>query len=195
MFRINHGSRFATALVLIGFLSGCSAAEKVTGIFSEPIILPCPDYYIVADAAEIIQYREGNGRDLTDVDFEGQMSNMRISCLTRIDEETRVGEMDIEIAFDISATRGPANTTREAEFPYFYYVTNQDKKWLAREKKKVGVEFKGNRTRLSLRTETATVTVPLRPYVTNENYLIYGGFLLSEEQLQANRLRRQQRRN
>ena len=197
MIKNKRSRHFVLFLASALLLSACGTAEKVTGLFADPIILPCPDYFILADAAELVQYREGNGRDLTDVDFEGRMENVRLSCLTRIDKETKVGEMEIQIAFEFSATRGPANTSRTAEFPYFFYVTNLDKKWIRREKSKVAVDFSGNRSKLGFRSDPITIVppLPLRPYITDKNYLIYAGFLLTEEQLQSNRLRRQQRNN
>lgn len=190
-----HWRRVALILATAGLLSGCAATEKVTELFADPVILPCPDYFILADAAEITQYREGAGRDLTDVEFEGRMQDIRISCLTRIDKETKVGEMEIQFALNIFATRGPANKSRKAEYPYFFYITNLDKKILYREQLKVGIAFAGSRSKLIFRSDPITITLPLRPEVTDKNYIIYAGFLLSRDQLQSNRLRRKQRKN
>lgn len=195
MIKMRRSSRFAFILTAITLLSGCETADKVTDLFADPIILPCPDYFILADAAEVVQYREGNGRDLTDVNFEGRMENIHMSCLTKIDKETKVGEMEVQIAFEFVATRGPANKSRAAEYPYFFYITNLDKKILYREQSTVGVDFSGNRSKLLFRSDPIAISLPLRPEVTSKNYLIYGGLLLSREQLETNRRRRQQRNN
>ena len=182
------------AFVAISLLGGCSAKEKVTELFADPIILPCPDNRILADAAEFIQYREGGGRDLTDVDFSGNIANMGLACLTRIDKKTKVGEMEVEVGFSFIATRGPANKTRKAQYPYFIVVTNIDKEIVYRERFDIGVDFIGNSSRFTFKNEPITIVLPLRPDVTDKNYLIYGGFELSREQLQLNRLRREQLR-
>ena len=58
------------ALMSVLLLAGCSATETVTGYFSKPVILSCPDYRILADAADYTTYRPGTGRDLIDVDGE-----------------------------------------------------------------------------------------------------------------------------
>lgn len=184
----------ALAFAAISLISGCSATEKVTDLFADPIILPCPDNRILADAAEYIQYREGGGRDLTDVDFAGNIANMGLACLTRIDKETKVGEMEVEVVFTFVANRGPANTTRKAQYPYFLAVTNIDKEIVYREEFDIGVDFIGNASRFTFKNEPITIILPLRPEVTDKNYLVYGGFELSREQLQLNRLRREQLR-
>ncbi len=180
------------AITAGGFLAGCGATDQVKELFADPIVFPCPDDRVLADAAELVRYAEGQGRDLTDVDSEAQIARMELACLTRIDKKTRVGEMEIEIAFNFIATRGPANRSRKATFPYFISVTDLDKKILYREEFEVGVDFSGNRTRLAFKNEPITITLPLRPELTSKNYLIYGGFLPNREQLEQNRQRRQQ---
>lgn len=190
-----HKTRRLLACVLTttSLLAGCGATEQVKDLFADPIILPCPDERILADAAELVRYAEGQGRDLTDVDSEGQIVNMALACLTKIDKKTRVGEMEVEIVFNFLATRGPANRTRKAQFPYFVSVTDLNKKILYREEFEVAVDFSGNRTRLAFTNEPPiTITLPLRPELTGKNYLIYGGFLPNHEQLEQNRQRRKQ---
>ena len=180
------------ALMSVLLLAGCSATETVTGYFSKPVILSCPDYRILADAADYTTYRPGTGRDLIDVDVEGKYNNMRVACLTKIDKETRVGIMEVEITLDFIAQRGPANTTRKATFPYFISVTDLNKKILYREEFNVSVDFKGNLTGFSFRNDPITLELPLKPDVTGENYIIFTGFTLTREQLEINRTRRRQ---
>jgi len=173
-------------------LGSCSAAEKVTNLFSKPTILPCPDYRILADAANYTTFRPGTGRDLTDVDVEGNFDNMRLSCKTNLDKETKIGTMDVEVILDFIAQRGPANTTRKATFPYFVSVANMDKKILYREEFDVSVSFEGNRTGLGFRNAPITLELDLKPNITGEDYVIYTGFVLTPEQLKHNRARRRQ---
>jgi hypothetical protein len=173
-------------------LGGCETAETVTDYFKKPIILPCPDFRILADAAYYTTYRPGPGRDLTDVDVEGNFDNMRLGCLTKIDKKTRIGIMEVDVILDFAAQRGPANTTRKAVFPYFVSVTDLDKKILYREEFKVSVDFPGNQTGLGFRNEPITLELPLKPELTGENYIVFTGFKLTREQLDQNRARRRQ---
>ncbi len=177
------------ALVL---LSSCGATEKVTRLFEDPIVLACPDSRILADAAELISYAEGGGRDLTDVNVEGQIDNIALACLTKIDRDTRIGVMEVEVGLNFVATRGPANKTRQAIFPYFISVTDLEKNVLYREQFEVAVDFSGNRTKFGFRNTPITIELPLKPDVGGKSYLVYTGFVLTKEQLQANRIRRSQ---
>ena len=185
-----HLALIATA---IGILSSCETVDKMKNVFADPIILACPETRILADASEIIRYIDGGGRDLTDVDTEGKIQNINLACLTKIDRETRVGIMEVEVRLNIAASRGPANRNRKATYPYLIIVTDLNKKIVYREKFNVGVNFTGNRSRFSFSNEPITIELPLRTDLTGKNYLIYSGFALTHEQLSHNRLRRKQR--
>ena len=173
---------------LIG-LSGCETFNKVKDVFAKPIILACPEIRILADASKIIEYAQGGGRDLTDVVFEGEMQDINLACLTKIDKQNRVGVMEVEVRLDILASRGPADLTRKAIYPYFIIVTDLDKKIVYREELNVGINFSGNRSKLSFASDPVTIELPLRQELIGKNYLIYGGFVLTREQLERNRLR------
>ena len=186
--------KFWTIGALMGamVLAGCETAETVTDYFSKPVILACPDFRILADAAYYTTYRPGTGRDLIDVDVEGNFENMRLGCLTKMDKKTRIGMMEVEVVLDFVAGRGPANTTRKAEFPYFVSVTDLDHNVLYREEFKVAVNFDGNLTGLGFRAAPITLELPLKPGLTGENYIVFAGYLLTREQLEFNRSRRRQ---
>jgi hypothetical protein len=179
----------------LGWVSGCESLDKVKNVFAEPIILACPGTRILADASKIIHYAEGAGRDLTDVVFEGEIQNITLACLTKIDEKNRVGVMEVEVGFNIAASRGPADRTRKAIYPYFVIVTDLNKKIIYREELNVSINFSGNRSKLSFASDLITIELPLRPEVIGKSYLVYGGFVLTREQLEHNRLRRKQRTN
>jgi hypothetical protein len=187
-----------TRNALIGFIlsgaSGCETLDTVKDVFSDPIILACPDYRVLADASEIIHYLDGGGRDLTDVVFEGEIRDLRLECLTKIDKKTRVGIMEVEVSLIIDASRGPADRSRKAIYPYFIIITDLNKKIVYREELKIGISFSGNRSKLSFSSNPITLELPLRPKFTGDNYLIYSGFILTREQLKHHRLRHKQRK-
>ena len=177
-------------LVSAVLLSACETANNAVEVFTKPVILPCPDYRILAVAANYTVYRDGPGRDLTDVDFEGKYNDMRLACATDIDKKTRIGTMEVEVTLDFITQRGPANTTRKATFPYFISVTDLNQKILYREEFKVSVDFPGNFTGFSFRPDPITLILDLKPNVTGENYIIFTGFVVTPEQLEYNKARR-----
>ena len=174
--------------------SGCASLDKVKEVFSDPIILACPDTRILADASEITRYADGDGRDLTDVIFEGKIKSMRLECTTKIDKKTHIGIMEVEVRLIISATRGPADQSQRAIYPYFIVITDLNKKIIYREELNIGISFSDNRSKFSFTTNPITLELPLRLELTGDNYLIYSGFILTHKQLEHHRLRNKQRK-
>jgi len=192
----NTFQRAALAITAVFLLASCETVKKVTDIMDDPIVLACPDNRILAEAAYMVQYAEGGGRDLTDVDIEGEINDMRLICTTRIDEDTMTGTLEVEVAFNFIATRGPANTSRKAIYPYFISKTDLNKNVLEVKRHNIEVDFSQNRNKFSFRNLPApSLTLDISPGRTGRDYLIYGGFSLTKEQLEANRLRRSQNRN
>ncbi len=179
----------ASALAIA--LSACESAkesyENVSLLWSEPVVLPCPQSKIVADAARLIKFRDGPGRDLVDVDVEGQIGDVKLACLSKINKKTREGSMEIEATVLFSAQRGPANTNRRAVFPYFITVTDLNRTILYREKFNVGITFPGNLTKTLFGGESVTLELPINKTITQKDYVIYTGFQLTRGQLDYNR--------
>ncbi len=177
--------------VLLCFLAaGCSAVEKVTDVFADPLILPCPGYRVIAEAASLIRFRDGPGRDLTDVNFEGKITDVQLGCASKIDKKTRVGSMNVEVSLILNATRGPANKDRKAKFPYFIRILDKKEKILWGEDFTVNVGFPGNKTRLQLRTEAVVLELPITPKWLHSYYRIFVGFKPNRDDLKFNRARR-----
>lgn len=165
-----------------------SACENTSLPFLEkPLVLQCPDYYVLEDAATITQFRDGPGRDIIDVVARGQIGEIQLGCVTDVDRETDSGKMLIDITPIIAAEMGPANSTQSTVLPYFVVVTDPKKNILYREPLKVDVSFQGNKTQVILLPQTTTVEIPITPEIRNHYYRIYAGFELTEEQAAYNR--------
>jgi hypothetical protein len=179
----------AAAVALCGLLAACGAYEYATDLVSAPIVLPCPKSWVIADAASLVQFRQGDRRDLTDIDYEGEITGIRLGCTTDIDKKTRAGTMDVEVEVLFNATRGPANHDRKALFRYFVSVTDTDRNILYREAFDLAVAFPGNRIRLEARSGKITLQLPIAPNRISQSYLIFTGYELTREQLEFNRAR------
>ena len=177
---------FRAGALVLG-LAGCTAYETVSDLISDPIILPCPDYKVVADAAKMVRFREGPGHDLIDINFESEIEGVQLACTSNIDKKTRIGTMDVEITVEFKTQRGPANRDRRAPFEYFISVIDSSRKILYREAFKVNVRFAGNKTRLSLGAEPVTLEFPISPQRSSRTYRILTGFKLNREELRHNR--------
>ena len=183
-----------TALVLTLVAAGlgaCSAYQYVTDKLSDPIVLNCPDYLVLADAANLIRFRDGPGRDLIDVDFETEILRVQLACTSNIDKKTRVGTLDVDVTVTFRAGRGPANRSREGRFDYFISVVDRDLKILYREVFAIKVGFPGNKTRLVVRSEPVTLEIPITPKRASRSFRIFTGLKLSRDEIEFNRRRRE----
>ncbi len=170
-------------------LSACETPD----LFSDPVVLQCPNYFILEDAASITMYRPGDGRDLTDVTARAEMGSVELACLSRIDNETNSGTLEVDVAPIMAVEMGPANESLAATLPYFVVVTNPDKDILYREELSLDVSFQGNRTRLVARGAPTTLEIPITPEIRERYYLIYSGFVLTRDQVEYNRRAIQER--
>ena len=193
-----------TALVptlLAAGLAACSAYEYVSDKISDPIVLRCPDYLVIADAANLVRFRDGPGRDLIDVDFEGKITGVDLSCLSEIDREPKSGTLEVDVTLRMVASRGPANRNRRAKFDYFFKVVDKrgNPIWFLDEDgeklegiiQSVTITFPGNKTRLLLRSESVTLEIPITPKRASRSYRIFAGLELSRDELEFNRRRRE----
>lgn len=143
---------------------------------------PCPEIFLVPDARELVRFR-GEGRDLTDVEFEARLGIAGSRCFYVEDE------IESEIDVRLLAAQGPADRDSSASFEYFVAVATREPRILARESFGVTTPFEGNRTRVAL-IDTITPRIPLGTDEDGRNYQIYLGLVLSREELSYNRANR-----
>ena len=183
--------RFVVMLLASITLSACETAsntfDSVTTLWEKPVVYACPTYRVLKDAAFLVGFKDGSGRDFVDIDVQATIGDARLECLTFVEKDTKKGHMEARFTVAFGARRGPANKTRKATLPYFVSVTDKRRNVLYRETFNVGVEFKGNQTALQFLGETIKLELPLSPDIKSTDYLIYTGFSLTREQLQYNR--------
>jgi hypothetical protein len=146
---------------------------------------PCPPVAIVGETAKLVKFRPGPGRDLTDVEYEAEISDFQGKC----DYDKRGANIDITIAFTIA--RGPAMASQQAQFDYFvaipkYLPSNAGKRVFP-----VAVKFDTSAQR-GVQTDEVHLQIPVQPN-DSDTYEIYLGLQLSPEQLEFNRARRTNR--
>jgi hypothetical protein len=178
----------AVAVLVFG-LGACSTYEYLSDKISDPIVLKCPNYWVVADAANVVKFRDGPGRDLTDVNYEGKIVGVRLGCVSSIDKKTRAGTMEVDVTVRFNAQRGPANRDRKASFDYFIRVLDPNGNILKGENLSVFINFPGNKTRLQFQSPPLTFEFPITSQWPNTYYRIFAGFKLTRDELDSNRRR------
>ncbi len=174
----------ATAILALG---GCA-------LFSKGNVVPsCPVIKVPMDAESVTKFRPGSGRDIIDIDFEGEILGHKSTdfCDYDIDDETGLGTMTVVLTPRFQATRGAANKNRKANFTYFVTLTDADKKPIVKQAFPIGVEFPGSSSKVTFEDEDVVeLSVPLKKKQRGKHFKIYIGFQLSKEQLEFNRRRR-----
>jgi hypothetical protein len=167
--------RLFALLALALLLTSCSWFRK------EPP-RACPRLGIVADAADLVRYRPGGGRDITDQLFTARIGDVAGSC--GVDKTSA----NIDMKVSILAERGAAMTDAGADVEYFVAVTGPGDRILAKETFRTRFDFAGrNRTGVA---EELTQRIPLPADSDPAAYAILVGFQLSPDELADNRRRR-----
>jgi len=166
----------AAAVMLV--LAGCSALNT-------KIQPPCPPVLVLRDAAQLVRFRPGQGRDITDVLFRANIVDFRAQC--KYNRKRTKVNIDLSVVFDVR--RGPADRARKATFGYFVAVPVFHPAPQGKQVFPTGVVFKGNQTRLRYR-DRIDLTMPLKPKRSRRDYAVYIGFQLSPAEVKANRRRR-----
>lgn len=143
---------------------------------------PCPRVGILGDANKGVQYRDGAGRDLTDVTFETQLLDYNGDCRY---EGDNYGIVVVRFILQVGATRGPAATAPEARVPYFVAVVDKQQNVLAREDFIAVIPFDEGRRRVVVGEELEQ-RIPLIGRSTSEIEVLIG-LELPRDQLERNR--------
>lgn len=147
--------------ILAGILSACGGGQRNTQ--------PCPRVGILGDAQKATQYRDGPGRDLTDVTFETELLDYNGGCKFE-DKQTTVV---ISFILQVGATRGPAATQPEAQVPYFVALVDKQQNVLSRSRFVARIPFKDGQRRVVVGDELEQV-LPLSGRRTSEFEILIG---------------------
>lgn len=164
----------AAALLGLGLLAGCGAVPKDRGI--------CPRVAILADAGKITKFRAGAPETPENVEFTGQMREIKIACKYN-------DQLNTELEGDVNVTmvlvKGPAMRGEVAELPYFITVTDRRGTVLSKREFPLRINFSGNRA--VEHSERSWQYFRLRRGYSGIVYETWAGFQLDERQLEFNR--------
>jgi hypothetical protein len=177
---LGRSTRFLAIPVIaaaLGALSGC-------GMFSKTQQFDCPVVEIPKELASMTKFRDGGGRDLTDVVYQAGILDVQIAC------DYGSKGVDIQLNVVVGAERGPANRAPNATVPYFIAIGDPSRTILAKEVFSSTVTYQPNLPR-AYNTEETEETIPLPKGRSAEKYGIIVGLQLSPEELEYNRARTQ----
>jgi hypothetical protein len=171
---LSRGALPVAAVALLLLVNGCNRDKP------QPV---CPRGVIPADASNLTRFRDGPGRDLTDVVVQFEIQDILVQC----SYEKKAVNVDLQIA--VTAARGPADRSRVADVDYWVAIVDPQQNIMTKEPFKVHFEFTENRTRLGT-VEQIAPRLPLSDLSTAPSYSIMVGLQLTPEELAWNRSQR-----
>jgi hypothetical protein len=173
---INSVRAFAT-IIVAALLSSCGWFGTTERDIARA---RCPQGLILAEASEMTLFRDGTGRDITDVRGQFRIADIVVDCKT----ERRRAVVDLQVA--IAAERGPAMRGRDHEIEYFVAIVGPDRQVLKRDVFRARFEFPENRDRVG-RVEELEPIIPIPSPERAPEYAIWVGLVLTPEQAEWNR--------
>ncbi|MDA1099415.1 MAG: hypothetical protein O2967_10575 [Proteobacteria bacterium] len=174
MKRLRNAVRVAVLLGLAAVtLLGCA-------LFQTGSPKDCPRVSLLNEAAKMTEYKDGPGRDLTDVLFEARVLDIKTTC------SYAKNYVRVVAAIDLAAQRGPAFTVGGANVPFFVAIIDKAQNIMAKKEFQSEIRFSATNRRAGVREEIEQ-TVFLKDNESGTDYEIIVGLQLNERQLQQNR--------
>ncbi len=172
--------RVVSAALLVSALAGCGMMGT-----SKEVPPPCPKVRLLGDANKLTQFRQGTGRDATDVAFQVDVVGLDAVC----EFKDKNANVVVTTTLGVAATRGPASQGDVVStISYFVAVVDSTQQILVREAFESRIDLPAGRRRAGVVEETVQ-RIPLNGKRSSEIEILVG-LQLSEEQLQFNRQQR-----
>jgi hypothetical protein len=162
-----------------------AAAPAACGFFGKDTPPPCPRAAIIGEVAELTKFRQGPGRDLTDVEFAAEISEFGGTCEYR--DRNRV--VSVVTTINVVAELGPAAKTRRVSVPYFVAIVDGKNNILAKSTFDAAIDFPEGRRRAGVSEETEQ-RIPLPAEAQGVDYEVLIGLQLTADQIEFNRRKR-----
>jgi hypothetical protein len=166
----------AASLMALAALGACSSNR------TDPGTPPCPKVAVLADAAHLAVFRDGPGRDLTDIRYEADLGRISGECVYK----RRNTSVTVEMKLSITARRGPADRDRIADLAYFVAIVDAQSNVLARQEFQSQIAFPIDQSQVATQEELEQI-IPLKKDQPGSDFDVLVGFKLTPEQLQRNR--------
>jgi hypothetical protein len=177
MRRVARATGSLAALLTVGAaLGGCGTKIADAGTPA------CPRVALLADAAHMTVFRDGPGRDLTDIVYDADLGRISGQCVYTHDKS----KVTVEMRLAITAKRGPADRSRSAALPYFVAVVDNQSHVLARQEFDTTIAFQPDQTQAGTLEELEQI-IKLNKDQPGSDFQVMVGFRLTPEQLKRNR--------
>lgn len=176
--RLKAGLGVAAGIALAGCGGGGSSLSN-----SPPA--PCPRITILADGADLTQYRDGAVPDIASMTSDARLIGFNATC-----DYTRGRDgVNLRISAIFDVERGPAATVPRVSLPWFIAVTDAgDGQIIERRDYVTPAEFAANASRVRIASRPAVVSLPAEERLV-ENHNVRLSFQMTPDDLALNRRR------
>ena len=167
--------------MLASLVAGCESSS-VAKAARERNPAPCPNIIVLADAARFVEFA-GEGEQLDDVAFSGEIEDVSLACRYFADKP-----IEASISVDLAFGKGPAAPSFEKEFKYFVAVTRTDLEVIAKKEFSIPVTFSKKDAIKRFEEEVDSIVIPRANEGTaGTNFEVIVGFVVTPAQAVFNR--------
>lgn len=181
-YRVNLRRIVPAAMLSLIIPAGCGVAD----VFLPADPRPCPRLAILKETHQLTLYRDGSGRDLTDVEATVAVSSVDYRC--QYDDP----KLDVGLDIAILLQRGPAATAGSFSVPYFVVLTDADRNIIAKRVFSADIQLPSGAEAIET-IEEIDQRIPLSDTRKGPDLDIYVGLHLTPDQLEEQRIRRSNR--
>lgn len=143
------------------------------------VVVACPRVLVDEDVGNLTRFRDGPGRDITDIVVRSEISRIAGAC------EVTDEFVNVEFGIELAAERGAAGSGR-VSLPLFVAVVDEAGAVIDRQSFAETADFSGNRSQMVLR-DVFTIAIPRQPGAATDSHRIYAGFELTRDEVAYNR--------
>lgn len=179
---------FSVSRVRVLLLSG--AAMAVLGACTpDRTIPPCPNVRVDSVTANLTQFRDGPGREVSDIAYQAEIVNYKGTCTQDLDKNNVEGTAEVEMEIEMAMATGPAAPKGDVPLYYFVAIPQLYPDPAGKKIFEVRRTSTGGPSKVERWTEHVTLTLPVTKARPSAGYDIYVGFQLTDAQLAFNRTR------
>ena len=175
------------SVILSGIIVLYGCDTYMGGITNTDVKMECPMVSILPEASSITRYAKGMRRTVLDVDFSGKITGIEGKCFYELNSDTDFGIVTINVITKFKMRRGSANKSQKADFLYFASVVNNQGKVLEKQTFPYSIKFSKNRSWVKNEDSPIELIIPLADENIGQNFTVFVGFQLSQEELEFNR--------
>jgi hypothetical protein len=146
-------------------------------------VVSCPYIGVLDDASEITRFKYGGDRDVSDIEFHGEITRVEFHCTEPEGKNVVIGRAVVHTKFE----KGMSATLDRQFFNLFIALSEREDRVVDKSTMTIDVEFKDGNRVVTEQTTIKNIRVPTNGDVPPELHNLYIGFQLTPAEVAYNR--------